>query len=66
MLFTSICISQEDHSDLMKMYEKWFRFKVLREEGAFKEEPTDGWLTMLQREKMLDDVFVKLGFQRKL
>ncbi len=58
-------IPNDDFLFLDSMYEKWFRFKVLREEGYFDNDPRDGFLTMRQRERMLDDVFHILGFGKE-
>lgn len=55
-------IPNDDYQSLNIMHKKWFRFKTLREEGVFDTEPRDGFLTMLQRERMIDDVFKILGF----
>lgn len=62
LMQVSYSIPNNDYINLSKMHDKWFRFKILREEGVFDSEPKDGFLTMLQRERMLDDVFKVLGF----
>lgn len=58
-------IPNNDFIVLDNMFEKWVRFKVLREEGYFDNDPQEGFITMRQRERMLDDVFHILGFGGK-
>lgn len=63
LVHVAYSIPNNDYLTLDKMSQKWFRFKTLREEGVFDDAPKEGFLTVLQREKMLDDVFEILEFR---
>lgn len=57
-------ISERKYKELISMSKKWLKFKKFRKDKKFDLKQGDGWLTMNERESMLD-CFTDILFYEK-
>ncbi len=55
-----ILIKERRHNEILEMGKKWVTFKKRRNNKEFDLDQADGFITCLDRENMLDRIFMIL------
>lgn len=58
-------LDKQKVASLRKMYQEWDAFKYRRHSGQYQTSIKEGFLTILDRENMLNEMF-KLLFQKSV